>query len=385
MRRLAAAPELGAPPVDALLATLGSLAEPAVVQFAVTPAPAAVELLARALLRAREHQVGHSRVRSHAGELELTGGAATQWTGLWFTDVRVGAPSWALAHRIAGALAGASAENRLRERRILTARDRHRDRLARGLGSPLPGVLTDVLSCAELAALYHLPSPALRAVGFERSSVPRAIAPPQVLRPAQPSAALGRDDVGYVGLHRSDLPKNLALIGQIGSGKTSVLARTTARDAHDPDCCVIVVDPNSTGVAAHLSAIPEHRTVHLLDVAHPECGFNPLLASGEISKVADDLVEAFVDVHDTGEIMTSSRQFLGGAAEAVIGAHRHGALGHARACGTSTVSCCPTSTRSARGCWTRSAPTASCSAPPRCWARTSRRACVTSAASTRCG
>jgi hypothetical protein len=48
-----------------------------------------------------------------------------------------------------------------------------------------------------------------------------------------------------------------------------------------------------------------------------------------VSKVADDVVEAFIDVHDDGEIMTSSRQFLGGAAEAVIGAHRHGALDHA--------------------------------------------------------
>lgn len=328
VRRLAASPDDGPPPMDTLIATLGALAVPAVVQFALTPAPIAVELLARGLLRAREQQLAQSRARSHAGEQELSGGVATQWTALWFAELRVGAPTWDDGHRIAGALAGASAENRLRERRVRAHVGRTHDRLTRGLGATVPGALIDVLSCQEVAALYHLPSPALRTVGFERSSVPRAIAPPQVLRPPDRTAALGRDDVGYVGLHAGDLEKNLALIGQIGSGKTSVLVKTTERDAHDEDACVIVVDPNSTGVPAHLSAIPEHRVVHHLDVAHPELGFNPLLASGAISKVADDLVEAFVDVHDTGEIMTSSRQFLGGAAEAVIGAHRLGALGH---------------------------------------------------------
>jgi hypothetical protein len=279
-RRVAAAPlDGGAPAMDGLLATLGALGRPAVVQFAITPAPLAVERLGRLLMRAREHALGRARGRSHVAELELSGGEATQWTALWFTVLRVAAPSWDECRQIAGALAGVSAENRLVERRVLALRGQERDRLARGLGAPLPSPLTDVLSCAELAALFSLPSPRLRSVAFERSSVPRAIAPPQVLRPDR-VGALGRDDAGYVGLHPGDLEKNLALIGQIGSGKTSVLVKTTERDAHDDDCCVIVVDPNSTGVAAHLSAIPERRTVHVLDVAHPECGFNPLLASG---------------------------------------------------------------------------------------------------------
>ncbi|HEY4281120.1 MAG TPA: hypothetical protein VGM91_23100, partial [Conexibacter sp.] len=328
-RRVAAPPPDSPPAMDALLATLATAGGDVLVQFALAPAPALLERFARLMLRDRERQLARTRGRSHVGELELAGADATAWTALWFTDVRIAAPTWDACRNIAGALAGASAENRLTERRVLAFRALHRTRLVRGLGSPLPNPFTGAWSSSELAALFHLPSPGLRTVGFERSSVPRAIAPPQVLRPARRVGALGRDDVGYVGLHRTDLEKNLALIGQIGSGKTSVLVKTTERDAHDPDCCVIVVDPNSTGVAAHLSAIPEHRTVHVLDVAHPECGFNPLLASGEVSKVADDVVEAFVDVHDTGEIMTSSRQFLGGAAEAVIGAYRHGALEHA--------------------------------------------------------
>src|SRR4051794_24487649 len=331
-RRVAAASLEGPPAMDALLATLAGVVATtggdALVQFTLTPAPTILERLARLLLRDRERQLARTRGRSHVGELELAGGEATSWTALWFTSLRVAAPSWSMCRQIAGALAGASAENRLTERRMLALRGVHRTRMARGLGSPLPNPLVDAWSSSELAALFHLPSPGLRSVGFERSSVPRAIAPPQVLRPADRTQALGRDDVGYVGLHAGDLEKNLALIGQIGSGKTSVLVKTTERDAHDTDCCVIVIDPNSSGVAAHLSAIPEHRTVHVLDVAYPECGFNPLLASGEVSKVADDVVEAFIDVHDTGEIMTSSRQFLGGAAEAVIGAYRHGALDH---------------------------------------------------------
>ena len=328
-RRVAAAPQEGPPAMDALLATLAAVGGgDTVVQFTLTPAPTALERLARLLLRERERQLARIRGRSHVGDLELAGGATTSWTALWVTALHITAPSWSACRQIAGALAGASAENRLIERRVLALRTLHRTRMARGLGSPLPNPFVDAWSSSELAALFHLPSPGLRSVGFERSSVPRAIAPPQVLRPIHRTSALGRDDVGYVGLHPGDLEKNLALIGQIGSGKTSVLVKTTERDAHDPDCCVIVIDPNSSGVSAHLSAMPEQRTVHVLDVAHPECGFNPLLASGEVSKVADDVVEAFIDVHDTGEIMTSSRQFLGGAAEAVIGAYRHGALDH---------------------------------------------------------
>ena len=50
-------------------------------------------------------------------------------------------------------------------------------------------------------------------------------------------------------------PRAAVVLGIAGAGKTSVLARTTERDAIDPTCCVIVIDPNSTGVDAHLSAI----------------------------------------------------------------------------------------------------------------------------------
>ena len=59
-----------------------------VVQFAITPAPVLVERFGRLLMRARERALGRARGRSHVGELELSGGEATQWTALWFTAVR---------------------------------------------------------------------------------------------------------------------------------------------------------------------------------------------------------------------------------------------------------------------------------------------------------
>jgi hypothetical protein len=329
-----ATPQRGDEPtaIDALLSTAAELDERVIVQLALTPTPASFDHVARGMLREREQTLqraadrgGSPGIRGQAAELELQGARATQWKPLFFCDIRIAADSRAACGAVAGALQAASAENRLRAHECVARRGLYLRRMAAGLGQPLPGVRKGVVSTAELVGLFALPSPA-QGPALQRSSVPRLIAPPQVQRPSGPLGALGRDDKGYVGLHGSDLSRNLALIGQIGAGKTSVLARTTERDAHDRDCCVIVIDPNSTGVAAHLSAVPEDRVVHFLDVAAPECGFNPLLARGPISKVADDLVEAFIDTHEDGEIMTSSRQFLGGSSEAVIGAWRKRAL-----------------------------------------------------------
>jgi hypothetical protein len=63
------------------------------------------------------------------------------------------------------------------------------------------------------------------------------------LRTADRTAALSRDAVGYVGyvgLHRSEPERNVALIAR---AKTSVLVKTTERDAHVQDCSVTVIDP----------------------------------------------------------------------------------------------------------------------------------------------
>src|SRR4051794_34588726 len=150
--------------MDGVLATLAAVDGPAVVQVALTPVPASFDYLARALLRERERQLERARVhslaepgaRSRAAELELKGGQETQWKPLFFCDIRIGAATGSECRMIGGALQAASAENRLRERRMLVRRRLYVARMARGLGNPLPGWLKNVVSTSELAALYRL-------------------------------------------------------------------------------------------------------------------------------------------------------------------------------------------------------------------------------------
>jgi Replication-relaxation len=318
--------------VDGLVATMSAAGEPCRIQYALTPAPASFDRFARWLFRSAERQLEQARVRAEGGDpgvrsevaqQELEGGLELQHRPLFFAELRVSAPTYATARRVAGAIrGGSSGENRLVERRIVLRRRLYVGRMAGALGNPLPSWSRGVVSSSEFAGLWHLPSPFVKGVRIERSSVPRVPAPPEIRRvPAE--LALVRDERGFVAIADLDKRMNVMLLGAQGTGKTSVMCRGIAADVVDPDCAVIVLDGKSDLALKALSVIPDEldhgRRVHFLDFAHPEIGIDPFTADADRDAVADAIVEAFKEVHEEGSIQASSDRYLRQAAIACMG------------------------------------------------------------------
>jgi Replication-relaxation len=330
--RLATPERYDASLASSLAATMAAVGEPCTVQYALTPTFAAFDRFARWLFRSAERELERARVgaegadpgiRSEVAQQELEGGLEVQHRPLFFCDIRVAAPSYRGCRRVAGTLRGESgAENRLVERRVLVRRAAYARRIAGGLANPLPSWSRGVLSSSELAGLWHLPSPFLKGVRIERSSLPRVPAPPAVPRPPE-DGALMRDERGPIGIHPADMRMNAALIGGQGTGKTSVICRSIAADAADPNCALIVLDGKTDLALKALSVIPEElgrgRRVHYLDFAQPEIGIDPFTADADRDAVADGIVEAFKEVHEEGSIQASSDRYLRQAAIACMG------------------------------------------------------------------
>jgi Replication-relaxation len=318
--------------VDGLVATMSAAGEPCTIQYALTPAPASFDRFARWMFRSEERHLEQARVRAEGGDpgvrsevaqQELEGGLELQHRPLFFADLRVAASSYATARRVAGTIrGGSSGENRLVERRIRLRRRLYVRRMTRAIGNPLPSWSRGVVSSSELAGLWHVPSPFVKSVRIERSSVPRVPAPPEIRRVAS-ELALVRDDRGFVAIVDQDKRMNAMLLGAQGTGKTSVMCRGIAADVVDPDCAVIVLDGKSDLALKALSVIPEElghgRRVHFLDFATPEIGIDPFTADADRDAVADAIVEAFKEVHEEGSIQASSDRYLRQAAIACMG------------------------------------------------------------------
>lgn len=319
--------------IDVVLSQMDRVGETAVVQYALTPTPAWLDHYSRWRFGARERDAGAAAardpanpgVRSEVLAAELQGGLRVQHRALFFTEIRIAAGTYGACRAIAGALRGAcAAENRLVERHMRVRRDLYLGRLRAAVGNPLPGWRREVLSSGELAGLWQLPSPGLKTARVARTPVPRLLAPPEIAR--REDYALARDERGPVGIRPEDKSDGLGLIGGQKTGKTSVLCRTVQADGRDESCAMIVLMPKPGDALKALSMVPPGRTVHYLDLENPEMGINPLLGDGEPAMIADKVVEAFRDVHAEGDIKGSSDRYLRQAAQAAIGASRHGVV-----------------------------------------------------------
>lgn len=325
---------------DAVVSAMQGTGRPCTVQLALTPTPALFDRVARSGYKSSERDVesGAARrdgadpgTRSALVRQEFSGSAeGVQNRPLFFCDLRVAADDYATVRDVAGTVRGESAaDNRLVERRVhrlpgpfsgrhaLYAR-----RIARALPNPLPSTRKGVFSSAEVAAIWHLPSPFLKSVTLARSSVPRVPGPPELLRPGLERALL-RDEHGYIGMRPADRPMNLALLGGQGTGKTSVICRAVAANALDEDCAQIVLDGKNDLAFKALSVIPDElpgdRKVHFLDFAHPEIGVNPFEAGMRREETADAIVAAFKEIVSEGGIRESSERYLQQAALAAMG------------------------------------------------------------------
>ncbi len=323
------------PSVNRLMSVMATSGEPAFMQLALTPAPILFERHARRLYKRHEARLSRERRehlvvrdRSLVEDTELRGGLDVQHQPLFFADLRVIASSRPACERIASELRAVVAENNLVERGTavrhgcLGLYDR---RVRRGEGNPLAPVHKGVFASTELAALWHLPSVDFASVPFARSGVPRAPAPPSILRPSDGPGTL-RDALGTVTIHPSLRKQNTAVPGAVEQGKSSYLVATVAEDLRREGCAVIVLDPKGDAADAAVSLVPADRTCTLLDFTHPTCGFNPLAVDAPADVIADYVVASLKNLFTDADIRASSDRYLRNAIIAVLAYDRASTL-----------------------------------------------------------
>jgi hypothetical protein len=161
---------------------------------------------------------------------------------------------------------------------------------------------------AELAGIWSLPAPEFSALPCLRSALPLAPAPPGISR--SQAGGLLRDEHGAVTIAPALRRQHVAVVGAVDQGKTSFLVASTREDLRREDCAVIVLDPKGDAASAVMSAIPSSRTVTLLDMAAPRCGFNPLTVEAAPDAIADQVVASLRGLFSEGEVRGSSDRYL---------------------------------------------------------------------------
>jgi hypothetical protein len=160
-------------------------------------------------------------------------------------------------HALAGAFSVFEGRNGFRRRRVIRGRDRLEDRR---LTRPY------LLSVPELAQVATLPVEGA-IPGLERAGA-RTVAPPRLL--PSDGRVLGRTDhpgmAREVAISTEDARHHIHLIGETGTGKSTLLARLALQDAAAGRSAV-VIDPKGDLIEAILARLPagaEERTC-LLD------------------------------------------------------------------------------------------------------------------------
>ena len=293
------------------------------VQLLLTPASHFMHRRSRRLLKRREralqhadhHDPGELGIDSIVEAKELKGALETQHRTLYQFDLRVCGDDRASVQRVAGLFSQLRSENELVRREIRFRRALYAKRIAAAAPNSLPSLRTGVLSTSELATLWQLPRGRVKTGALLRSTVRRAGAPAGIERDG--SRALMNDEHGPVSLAPADRKYGHALVGGQGGGKSSVLARHFANDAADDDRAVVLIDPKGPLAELCLGLAPATRTVHYLDLGHPEMGINPLAINATAGTRAALLLQALIEANPSGAIQAASDSFLRQAIYAV--------------------------------------------------------------------
>jgi hypothetical protein len=319
---------------ESLVAQLATVEDELSVQLVLTPAPGWAYRRARKLFKGRERTLQNADHRD-PGELgidsvveykELKGALETQHHALAGFDLRVAGSDRHAVRQIAGLFSAVRSENELVRREMRVRRWLYARRVVLALPNPLSSWRTGFLSTPELATLWQLPRGRTKHAPVRRSSVRRAVAPPEIDR--DPDRPLLWDEAGPVTISPADRKKGHALLGGQGTGKSSLLARHFANDARDPDRALILFDPKGDLAKICGSLVPEGRTRHYIDLAHPEVGFNPLAIPVSPGPRADMILRALIDANEPGAIQAASDSFLRQAISAVCAVEAEPTLWH---------------------------------------------------------
>ncbi len=247
---------------------------------------------------------------------ELKASVESRGKGLYKTEIRLFADSSDALQSMIGAMAEASAENRLIPQSwlgyigLITMQKLWWTWTQ--LGMPSFGAGPNVvLSSFHLATLLQLPSMRLRSAGFRRSST-RRIPVPSGVPTQEENAFLQTDDGTPVGIDEDQRYQNLLLLGMHGSGKTTALRHCAAPVLRDFNQSSIIVTPDREDARKYLAYIPPEKSVYIIDLARPgEYGLN-ILADDDVpaDQLAGNLLAAFRTAYGESSVMWQSAEFL---------------------------------------------------------------------------
>jgi hypothetical protein len=311
---------------ESLVGLLGALDRELTVQLVLTPAADFVYRRARRRLKGRERGLNQRDRRdpldpgrdSVVEAKELKGALESQHRSLCYFDLRVSGDDLDAVQRTAGLFSQLRSENELVRRRMRLRRWLYARRVAAALANPLPGLHTGILSTSELATLWQLPRARAKHAPLRRRAVRRVPAPPEICR--DPAYQLLVDEHGPVGLYPEDRKYGQAFMGGQGSGKSSQMARGIAADAADPTRAMFLADAKEDLAKLALGLIPPERTVHYIDLAKPEAGFNPLAIDASPGARASVFLQALIEANPEGAIQARSDALLRQAVYAVCAA-----------------------------------------------------------------
>jgi hypothetical protein len=320
--------------IETLVALLGTVNHEQTVQLVLTPSPGYVQRRARALLKGRERTLQRLDRRdpielgidSKVEAKELKGALELQHRSLLLFDLRVAGVDAREARRVAGVFSQLRSDNELTRREMRFRRALYARRTTAALPNPLPGLHSGVLSTSELPTLWQLPRARVKHARIPRATVRRAVASPEIGRNTQ--RRLLCDEQGPVAIAAADRKYGHALVGGQGGGKSSVMARHFANDARDPDRAIVLIDPKSQLAELCLGLAPRERTVHYLDLGHPEIGFNPLSIDASAGARAAVFLQALKEANSPGAIQAASDSFLRQAVAAVCTVENEPTLWH---------------------------------------------------------
>lgn len=302
--------------IDDLLVNLAEVKAPVSVQLAITPAPGWVDRLARRAYREEEHAIaglrnaGELGERSPSADAQLRGGLASQHQLLFYCDIRCASCDPDVALLAAKSLSQAAGVNRLRVREPWLLRELHARRIPKGVPKLLPPVRHGVLSSAELAHLWQLPSHRPKSVAVKRSNLMREPASAAVWRPKEPEHTLAHDERGPIGIRATDRRLGVRFTGVPGAGKTTGMVKLWGCDVQDRSGAQIGFDPKTEAAEAWLGNTPADRKVYFLDLARPEFGMSPLTMHASMEVIGDCVVEGLRDINDEGAIQAASDRYL---------------------------------------------------------------------------
>jgi hypothetical protein len=326
--------------VEALVATMAGSNTPCLISLALTPAPLLLERRAAGQLRAHEQRTnaeatvspGDPGAGSIVEQRQIKGAIEAVGRSLAFFDYRIAVPTdrAELGRQLVGVAQEARSEGTLKPRRMRIRCRLYVARINCSLPPLIPALRTGVLSSAELATLWHLPTLRVRGVGLQRSGSRQIAASPAISRDRRDMVM--RDEHGPVGIRPDDRRYGWALLGGQGAGKSSALLRHIGNTARDPQRALILVDPKVDLARDALSVMPPNRPVHYLDLGAPRIGFNPftILHSRGVSPevVADLFVCAIRETAGEGAVGPRSDQFLRSAIAAVCTVEQQPTLDH---------------------------------------------------------